>query len=65
MALLIIATLAWAAFAIYEMGGLTLPGWHTVSYFAHEHLWLRVILTAAIFALAPLFWLHASRDIPR
>lgn len=49
----------------YEIAALTLPGWHTISWFAHEHIWLRVALTAAIFALVPLFWYHASQNIPR
>jgi hypothetical protein len=56
-------------FTAYELGGLTLPGWHTISFFAHEHVWLRWTISAAFvvagLSLAIWFPVHAAHDIPR
>lgn len=65
----IIFALAAAVIALsivaYELAALTLPGLHTISFYAHQQVWVRVTLTVALLSLAPLFWIHASRDIPR
>lgn len=56
-------------FTAYELAGLTLPGWHTISFFAHEHTWLRWVISSSFLiaglALALWFPVHAAHDIPR
>lgn len=52
-------------FAFYEIAGLTLPGWHTISYYAHRYLWVKVAITLGFIVGAAWFWLHASGDVPK
>ncbi len=57
-------------FVAYEIAGLTLPGWHTVSFLASQNPALHVGITVA-FVVAGLvgaawFWWHARKGrIPK
>lgn len=47
------------AFIAYELAGLTLPGWHTISYYAKYHPWLFSGILLGFMALgmiAPVWW---------
>lgn len=41
-------------FVGYEIAGLTLPGWHTISYIAKEHRWLYTLILTAFAVAGPL-----------
>jgi hypothetical protein len=60
-----LALAAFLVFYVIERGGLTIPGWHTVSYLAHDNLWIRATLTLAILVSAGWFWIHTGHHIPR
>jgi hypothetical protein len=47
-----------AAFVAYEMAGLLLPGFHTISYEAVRHTWLAYLIGALFVAggLVGLLW---------
>lgn len=53
-------------FTLYEIGGLTLPGWHTISFFASHNPTLKLAIQAAflIAGLSGAIWfgLHATPD---
>lgn len=56
-------------FVAFEMAGLLLPGWHTISYYAAHNAVLDYFLLAA-FVLGGLggavwFWFHIRRGIPK
>ena len=51
-------------FVAYEIAGLTLPGWHTISWFAKYHSWLFTTILVGFMALgllAPLWWVGHIR----
>jgi len=57
------------AFTAYEIAGLTLPGWHTISWFAHEHVWLRWAISGGFLLIGAMlaiwFPFHAAAPVPR
>jgi hypothetical protein len=57
------------AFTAYEIGGLTLPGWHTISWYAHQYIWLRWVISGAFIlagiTLALWFPGHAAAPVPK
>lgn len=66
-ALLLVGSLGWMVFVVIETAGLSprLPNWHTLSYFAHHHVVLKILFSMALASLGPIFWLHASREIAK
>jgi hypothetical protein len=63
--LLAFGTLAWGLFVVIETIGLSprFPEFHTLSYLASQHTWLKVVFAVALSLTGPLFWIHASRVI--
>ena len=58
---------ACAALAVtaYEIAGLTLDGWHTISYWGHRSKLVRIAIFC-LFAAGGLWWLgHASHLITK
>ncbi len=52
------------AFISYELAGLTLPGWHTISFYAKQHTWLFAAILIGFMALgmvAPMWWTYHVR----
>jgi len=65
LAVLFVVAVLTIAFVFYEIAGLTVPGWHTISWYAHHHVYLRLLILVA-FLLAPVWWtIHSGQDIPR
>ena len=54
------AGVAGMAAVAYELAGLTVPGWHTISYSAQRSWLLRIIILAGILASAAWWWLHTA-----
>ena len=53
------------AFTAYEIAGLTVPGWHTISFLAHGNALLRGVILAG-FLLAPIWWwLHSGHAVAK
>ncbi len=56
-------------FVAYEMAGLLLPGWHTISFYAHASTWLDYGITGLIAgagAVGVWWWRrHMRSRIPR
>ena len=51
-------------FICYELAGLTLPGWHTISYLAKQHPSLFTAILVGFLALgmiAPVWWVWHVR----
>jgi hypothetical protein len=65
LSLLVVVT----AFVAFEMAGLLLPGWHTISYYAHANRWLDYLISALFLAGGAggfIWWRHhVSQNIPR
>jgi Ca2+/H+ antiporter len=61
---LAVAILALAGVA-YEIAGLTVPGWHTISFFATQYLWLRLGILGSIILVAIWWWWHSGRKVNR
>jgi hypothetical protein len=53
------------AFVFYEIAGLTVPGWHTISWYAHHHVYLRLLILTAFILTIPWWWLHSGSSIPK
>lgn len=65
LTVLFIVAILTLAFIFYEIAGLTLPGWHTISYYSHNHWYLRYLILVG-FALTPFWWFaHSGQPIPR
>lgn len=65
LAVLFILAILVVSFIFYELAGLTIPGWHTISYLAHNHWYLRFLILLG-FLLAPIWWMiHSGRPIIR
>jgi hypothetical protein len=65
LAVLFVLAIMTMGFIFYELAGLTLPGWHTISWFSHHHMYLRVVILIAFALTVPWWWLHSGSDIPR
>ncbi len=56
-------------FVAYEMAGLTIPGWHTISYYASHNQTLRFAISCVMLLAGPIsgawFIWHTSHFIPR
>ena len=65
LTVLFLVALLTLAFIFYEIAGLTLPGFHTISYLSHNHWYLRLLILIG-FCLAPYWWwIHSGSPIPR
>jgi hypothetical protein len=65
-----IFALVCAAFALacgfaYELFGMTIPGWHTISYTAHRNLLVRGSILGSILALFFILAIHFAQPIAR
>lgn len=54
IALLIVVVLGF----LYELAGETVPGWHTISWNAHKHWFVRLMILAAVAGLFVILAFH-------
>lgn len=65
LGVLFVVALLTLGFIFYEIAGLTLPGFHTVSWLAHHHWYLRLLILIG-FCLTPIWWvIHSGSEIAR
>jgi hypothetical protein len=62
---LALLTAAWLVFAAIELAGLALPGWHTVSYLAHNYPPLKYALVIAPLIFSAWLLYHLSQPVAK
>lgn len=62
---LTLVTAAFLLFVAIELAGLTLPGFHTISYLGHHSPALKYTLVVAVLLFDAWLWWHLSQPVPK